>query len=271
MKHYLTFVTLMAATLLFAAADQPARADDDPPPTYQAFLPAIFSPGLQPPYDMAQFMIGDRRLYEVQHSGGSQARHQTQVEGERFYHTKGDEVRAEWEELWATEDTICRGTDTSPGNGLYYTLYENNEPRSAWSPRYWDVGDVYERRPFVVFFRKSNCTVVEDGFQPSWLRFEAYYPAYTFESGITLRNVVELTWLLEKDGEPIESYFYAEGYGLVGWGSADRGFSYVSWLHEPGQRPDNKREVIGCLSRSGQLPRGVVPDDKLLPPGYRAK
>ena len=130
---------------------------------------------------------------------------------------------------------------------------------------------MFERRPFVVFFRKSNCTVVEDGFQPSWLRFEAYYPAYTFQSGITLRNVVELTWLLEKDGEPIESYFYAEGYGLVGWGSADRGFSYVSWLHEPGQRPDNKREVIGCLSRSGQLPRGVVPDDKLLPPGYRAK
>ena len=136
---------------------------------------------------------------------------------------------------------------------------------------YWDVGDVYRREPFVVFFRKSNCTVVEDGFQPSWLRFEAYYPAYTFESGITLRNVVELSWLLQEDGEPIESYFYAEGYGLVGWGSVDRGFSYVSWLHEPGQRPDNKREVIACLSRSGQLPRGVVPDGHLLPKGYRAK
>ena len=271
MKHLLTCAVLLAATLFSGAAvERPASAADDPP-TYQVFLPIILSPGLQPPYDMAQFMIGDRRLYEVQHSGGSQARHQTQVEGERFYHTKGDEVRAEWEELWATEDTIYRGTDTSPGNGLYYTLFENNAAGSAWSPRYWDVGDVYRREPFVVFFRKSNCTVVEDGFQPSWLRFEAYYPAYTFESGITLRNVVELSWLLQEDGEPIESYFYAEGYGLVGWGSVDRGFSYVSWLHEPGQRPDNKREVIACLSRSGQLPRGVVPDGHLLPKGYRAK
>ena len=271
MKRLLTFAAalLTAALLAGAAAGRSARADD--PPVYQAFLPAIFSPGLQPPYDMAQFMIGDRRLYEVQHSGGSQARHQTQVEGERFYHTKGDEVRAEWEELWASEDTIYRGTDTSPGNDLYYTLFEDNAAGSAWSPRYWDVGDVFERRPFVVFFRKSNCTVVEDGFQPSWLRFEVYYPAYTFQSDITLRNVVELSWLLEKDGEPIESYFYAEGYGLVGWGSVDRGFSYVSWLHEPGQRPDNKREVIACLSRSGQLPRGIVPDGTLLPEGYRAK
>ena len=270
MRHLLAIAaTLLTVTFLSAATEPPAAADE--PPTYQVFLPVIIRQPLMPPYDMAQFMIGDRRLYEVQHSGGSQARHQTQVEGDRFYHTKGDEITAEWEELWATEDTIYRGTDTSPGNGLYYTLYENNQARSAWSPRFWDVGDVYERRPFVVFFRKSNCTVTADGFQPSWLRFEAYYPSYTFRSGITLRNVIELTWLLEEDGEAIESYFYAEGYGLVGWGSIDHGFSYVSSLHEPGQRPDNKREVIACLDQSGRLPRAAIQDGSLLPPGYRAK
>jgi hypothetical protein len=269
MKHLLAIAaTLLTATLLSAVAESSAA---DEPPTYQVFLPVVMRQPLMPPYDMAQFMIGDRRLYEVQHSSGSQARHQTQVDGDRFYHTKGDEVKAEWEELWATEDTIYRGTDTSPGNGLYYTLYEDNQAGSAWSPRYWNVGDVYERQPFVVFFRKSNCTVAADGFQPSYLRFEAYYPTYTFRSGITLRNVVELTWLLKKDGEAIESYFYAEGYGLVGWGSIDHGFSYVSWLHEPGQRPDNKREVIGCLAASDELPRAARQDGHLLPPGYRAK
>ncbi len=271
MKHLLTITAaLLTATFLSGATAGPPAAADDPP-TYQVFLPVVLKEPLLPPYDMAQFMIGDRRLYEVQHSGGSQARHQTQVEDDRFYHTKGNEIKAEWEELWATEDTIYRGTDTSPGNGLYYTLYENNAAGSAWAPRYWDVGDVYARQPFVVFFRKSNCTVVEDGFQPSYLRFEAYYPAYTFQSGITLPNVVELSWLLKKDGEPIESYFYAEGYGLVGWGSIDHGFSYVSWLHEPGQRPDNKREVIACLDQTSRLPRGAVRDGDLLPPGYRAK
>ena len=77
------------------------------------------------PYDMTRFMIGDGRLYEVLHSAGSQARHQTQIEGERFYFTKGNEVKAEWEELWEQDSLIYRGTDTSPGNNQYYSLYEN--------------------------------------------------------------------------------------------------------------------------------------------------
>jgi hypothetical protein len=265
----LAAILMLAALAITHTAERPARAADVPP--YQIYLPVVLRQPLMPPYDMAQFMIGDGNLYEVQHSGGSQARHQTQVDDERFYHTKGDEIRAEWEELWATEDTIFRGTDTSPGNNQYYTLYEDGKPGSAWSPRFWDVGDVFERTPFVVFFNKSNCRVVADGFQRSWLRFEAYYPSYTFRSGITLRNVVELTWLLKLDGEPIESYFYAEHYGLVGWGSADRGFSYVSWLHEPGQRPDNKREVIGCLAAAERLRPGVPADSSPLPPGFRAK
>ena len=275
MKHlFVIAAALLTATFISGAtADHTASAANaaDDPPTYQVFLPVVLKQPLLPPYDMAQFMIGDGRLYEVQHSSGSQARHQTQVEDGRFYHTKGDEIKAEWEELWATEDTIFRGTDTSPGNGLYYTLFDSNVAGSAWSPRYWDVGDVYERNPFVIFFSKSNCHVVQDGWQKSYLRFEAYYPTYTFQSGITLRNVVELSWLLKEDGAVIESYFYAEGYGLVGWGSIDHGFSYLSWLHAPGQRPDNKREVIACLDRSSQLPRGAMQAGDMLPPGYRAK
>lgn len=58
---------------------------------YFVYLPAVFMPAMSPPYDMTRFMIGDGRLYEVRHSGGSQARHQTQIEAGRFYHTKGNE------------------------------------------------------------------------------------------------------------------------------------------------------------------------------------
>ena len=265
------YLLLLAVTLLLAAPGGARAAADDPPP-YRFFLPAVFSLPLAPPYDMVQFMVGDRRLYEVQHSNGSQARHQTQVAGSRFYHTKGDEIRAEWEELWASSDTIFRGTDTSPGNGQYYTLYDERDVvGSAWSPRLWDVGDVFERNPFVVFYRKSDCSVVASGYQRSWLRFEAYYPSYTFRSGIVLRNVVELSWLLKRDGEPIESYFYGEKFGLVGWGSADRGYSYVSWVHAPGQRPDNKREVIPCMGESGQLVGRGALNRGPLPEGFRAK
>ena len=92
-------------------------------PYEKIFLPvvAIPEPTTNPSVvkDMADYLIGDGRLYEVQHSSGSQARHQTQFEESRFFHTKGDEIKAEWEELWADEDLIFRGTDTSPGSGQY--------------------------------------------------------------------------------------------------------------------------------------------------------
>lgn len=248
-----------------------------PPPNFTVvdtvYLPVVAGAPPAPIYDMMMFMAdGGGTLYEVRHSSGSQARHQTQYAGARFFHTKGNELRAEWEELWGTEETIYRGIDTSPGNGEFYTLYEDNVAGSAWSPRYWREGDVYERDPYVVFRRKSDCGIVASGFQKSWLRFEAHYPTYTFQSGLKLNEVVELSWLLDPAGEPIESYFYAAGYGLVGWGSADRGYSYISEIHAPGQRPDNTRETLACLNRQGS---NLLRSDELnygpLPDGYRAK
>jgi hypothetical protein len=248
-----------------------------PPPTFTAnavaYLPVVAGDPPATVYDMLHFMAdGGGGLYEVRHSSGSQARHQTQFAGARFFHTKGNELKAEWEELWGTEQTIYRGTDTSPGNGQYYTLYENDVAGSAWSPRYWREGELYERNPYVVFYRKSDCGVVASGFQRSWLRFEAYHPTYTFDSGIKLKEVVELTWLLDPNGKPIESYFYATGHGLVGWGSSDRGYSYVNEIHAPGQRPNNTREVISCLSRAGDRLQ-FIPELNFgpLPPGFRAK
>jgi hypothetical protein len=239
---------------------------------HQSYLPIAMNNAAAMPYDMARFMVGDDRLYEVRHSNGSQARHQTQIEDTRFFHTKGNEIKAEWEELWATDDLIYRGTDTSPGNGHYYTLYEDSETGSAWSPRFWHVGELYERNPYVVFYRKSDCHIVASGFQRTWLRFEAYYPNFTFESGITLPHVVELSWLLKKDGEPVETYYYAENFGLVAWGSVDRGYSYINEIHQPGQRPDNTREVIPCL---GRQPARLIFTPELnfgpLPPEYRAR
>lgn len=268
-------ILLFALLALAAGASQRAASST---PTQDAlpievYLPIIHRAPLGPPYDMAVFMIGDGRLYEVQHSGGSQARHQTQGEPSRFYHTKGNEISAEWEELWVDGPFIMRGTDTSPGSGMYYTLYgTQGRPGSAWSPRFWNVGDVFQRDPVVVFYHKSDCSEVVRGFQTSWLLFEAYYPQYTFQSGITLTNVVQLAWLLKPDSQPEERYFYAQGYGLVGWSSQTNGFSYISEIHQPGQRPDNNREVIGCLDPSAPLSRWR-PNMPIgpLPPPYRAK
>jgi len=253
---------------------------------YSVYMPGVFGGPPGPLYDMVRFMSvsgAKGPLYEVRHSSGSQARHQTQVENSRFYHTKGNEIKAEWEELWSANGFIYRGTDTSPGDGKFYTLYPNSQPGvpagSAWSPRFWRVGDIFRRDPFVVFYSKSNCGVITSGVQVTWLRFEAFYPAYTFKhnvSGledITLNNVVELSWLLHLDDtQPEESYFYAESYGLVAWRSKGQGNSAISEIHKPHARPDNKREIISCLHRAVDgLQPGFPLNPGPLPPEYRAK
>jgi hypothetical protein len=259
--NILAVLFFFTCTLVAEGAGQTPTGSPEPgpngeEPAYQTTMlfPLFFGGPLMPGYDMVAFMVGDGRLYEVQHSSGSQARHQTQFEGTSFYHTKGNEYSAEWEELWASATTIYRGTDTSPGNGQYYTLRDPGMYGSAWAPRFWTVGDVFRRLPLVTFYQKSDCAPVMGGYQESWLRFEAYYPNYTFASGITLANVVELAWLPSPTGEPLESYFYAQQFGLVGWQSSSQGLSYVSELHEPGTRPDNTREVIPCLNRSPMQP-----------------
>ncbi len=226
---------------------QPSMSDN------KIYLPFIVNSPQIPVHDMTRFMVGDGRLYEVRFSDDSQARHQTQTEDSRFWHTKGNEVLAEWEELWFDSSHIYRGTDTSPGNDQYYTLFahENGAKGSKWSPRFWNVGDIFERNPYVVFYNKSDCSTVTHGSVRSWLLFEAYYPSFTFQTGITLQEVVQLAWLLDPDGFPEERYYYAKDYGLVGWRSESHGHSVhsvISEIHEPGTRPDNTREIIDCLN-----------------------
>ncbi|MDJ0757152.1 MAG: hypothetical protein QNJ45_26705 [Ardenticatenaceae bacterium] len=262
MKQYLTrlsAVSIISAFLWALIATLPAAADHPKHPFAEQtnqdgsviFMPIIFKAPFEGTIDMVQFLNGDPILYEVQHSSGSQARHQTQRQSNSttFFHTKGENV-AEWEELWYDESFIYRGTDTSPGNGQFYTLRDPGVYGSKWAPRYWEVGDIYERNPLVTFYRKSDCGKDLEGTQLSYLKFDAYYERYKFNSGIELNDVIELSWRLTPDSDPIESYFYAAGYGLVGWGSNDRGLSYVSEIHSPGARPDNVRESIGCLNRS---------------------
>lgn len=211
-------------------------------------------------YDMTKYMIGDSRIYMVRFSDGSQARHQTQTEGVRFWHTKGNEILAEWEELWSDAYYIYRGTDTSPGNREYYTLFENGTKGSKWSPRYWKIGDVFERNPYVVFSKKSDCQTVRSGSARTWLKFEAYYKSYTFPTGRTLPDVVQLAWLLTPNSEPEERYYYAKDYGLVGWSSQSRGFSSITPEILGPEIPDNRREVIGCLNGALNQPLVFTPE-----------
>jgi murein DD-endopeptidase MepM/ murein hydrolase activator NlpD len=225
----------------------------NPEPFMQHFLgvtwPAVTPPPPAPPppptIDLLPYLRGDGRLYEVQNANGGQERFQSQVAGSTFYQTKN----AHWEELRFDDSFIYRDRDTSPGGGRWYRLLENNIPGSRWIPRHWRAGESYTRARRVQFYRKSDCQPVPEnsGDVIDTMRFVAHRSSYTFRTGLTLPDVVELEWV--GGGE---RYFYARGFGLVAWERSHQDpatpqWSAISEIHASGARPDNVRES-GCFS-----------------------
>ncbi len=201
-------------------------------------------------YDMLTYLKGDGRLYELAYSwdSGGHQRIQTQEEGGRFYIVKG----AEWEELWADEHFIYRGTDTSPGGDRVYVLTEQGHYGSAWIPRFMTVGVRFRRTPIVTFRRKSDGEVLRTFPHVTWIELEAIKHRTTFPNGFEVEDVAILAAYEDEEGspaaEPFERYFFARGYGLVAWGG-QLGHSEIVREFAPGSQPNNQREALPWLNR----------------------
>jgi hypothetical protein len=215
--------------------------DDKPPPP-----PPVGDVDLLP--YMAGVTSGNGPLYELQTSWGPQERVQTQWHGDRFLTTKGNEVKANWEERWTDDEWIYFGTDTSESETRYYTQRDGDKYGAVWCPRRMTVGQSAYREPHLTHYSKLDCQPVNSGVVPSYLHFIEGPKAYTFDSGIMLDDVIELGFSFAPDGLSfVERYLFAKGFGLVGWFSQDGRYSWISEIHQPGQRPDNKPLVIPCL------------------------
>lgn len=203
-------------------------------------------------FDLLDYLRGDGRLYNVRgffHGREYNEIMQTQHDGQTFYHTKN----RLWEELFYDDDFIYRGADVSPGNHprtgepYFYTLRTGDRHGGAWLRRRMAVGDLHNQIHTVIEARKSDCRVITHYPHSSYLKFLAHHPQRMFQSGVVVADVIELTWIFEPDATPVERYFYARDFGLVGWeGSAGR--SGVSEIFAPGARPANVREFIPCLA-----------------------
>ena len=202
--------------------------------------------------DLLDYLRGDGRLYELVNNLGSAEIIQTQTESNNvFFHVKN----SQWEELWADDVFIYRGTDTSPGSGELYILSENNHYGSAWVPRYFDVGQVFRRSTNVIWRRKDNGQPVASkptAVAVTYLKLERIYSQLTFQSGIQLQDVVELHAILDNGGKPAsspwEKYFYARGFGLVAFQDMLGGFtSWIAQKFTPEIMPQRVREQIKWL------------------------
>ncbi len=203
--------------------------------------------------DLLDYMVGDGRLYELVNTWGSSEICQTQTEPNNvFYHVKN----SQWEELWHDDVYIYRGTDCSPGSGELYMLSENNHYGSAWIPRWVEIGQMFKRTATVIWRRKANGQPVPEkptGVQVSYIRVERVYSQLSFQSGIQLQDVAELHAYIDNGGKPAaspwEKYFYARGFGLVGF--EDMFGTFKSWIAQKFSNqvmPDRVREVLPWLA-----------------------
>lgn len=205
----------------------------------------VYPPGIER-YGLLDYLRGDGRLYEVQHSSGATETFQTQVSGNYFYQVKNQQ----WEQFCADGQFIWRGVDTSPGpapsyaerpgNGRYYRQFEEGRNLARWCRQSMEVGERYEGPGHVVQFAyKADCVLsaANSGRAVNVVRLVAHYDRKVWH-GVTVQDVVEL------ETGTGERMFFARGFGLVAWQS-QWGESAISAVHSG--RPDLVRER-GCFS-----------------------
>lgn len=198
-------------------------------------------------FDMVEFLLGDGRLFEIEFQPAGRIRYfvQCQVQDNRFYHVR----RKSWEELWADDHFIYRGSDTTSGRVI--TLTELGQYGSAWIPRRMNVGVPFRRMPLVLYRRKSSGVLIRQCSEISWIKLEAVHSTCKLPNGVELSDVAVLATYKDKNGQPapdvFERYFYAKGYGPVARETARSSWCMVADIPQ-GSQPDNQREVFSWLT-----------------------
>jgi len=199
--------------------------------------------------DLLPYLKGDGRQYEVRNSLGSQERFRTETAGLTFYQVKN----AQWEQFFYDNDFIYRDIDTSPGAGRYYRLTDPDRTHgSRWLRRKMAVGETYTQARRVQFYNKADGSpsAANSGQVIDTIKLVAHHAQIKLPTGLTVENVVEIHWVNSaEDHKPKEKYFYAQGYGMVGWhrGHSDPdspSWSAVSEIHAPGTRELIPRERV---------------------------
>lgn len=234
----------------FGRRAEVVRPEPAPPPRpYSSYVPVVV--GAPTPavagVDLLPYLCGDGRSYRVGNGWGSFEIFQSQREGERFYQVKAwdDLSIANYEEFIVTDDTIGRDVDTSPGGGRFYRHFG-----APWVPRVMRPGEGFTQAKKVQFYRLVDCAPLyqHSGDVTDTIEFVALHGRYTFRARdwapVTLEDVVELRWTQG------ERYWFARGFGLVGWEREHQDANSPAWSAIAEMRPGMgrlARLAIPCL------------------------
>lgn len=208
-------------------------------------------------HDLLEYMRGHGQAYDLTYDiEGHQGTQLVQTQSdssnaEVFYHVKD----GQWERIYADDAFIYREADTSESSDGYYVQTTQGQPGAVWAKRFMRVGEVTERNPLVIHYRKLDCSERARVQDSSLLKLIEVKNSHTFQSGLKVNDVLILGWL--RNGAIEEKYFYARKYGLVGWEAINRGHSFISRLRD--DVPTMMREIIPCLSTPNNLYHARTP------------
>jgi len=195
--------------------------------------------------DMAKFFLPPNQLnkgYIVNISNNwGQGNERTQLQRADNGHSLLTKNQQYEERVIGTEfiDLIL---DSSPGDGEYYTS------SGHWIPRKWKPGAIYESgAKEISFFRQSDCSRVDGKTytqSPTRLVFAGYHTMWTSPLGLVFLDVAQLEWQIH--GIVDETYWFADGLGLVRWLKYDGRESNAFEIIQPGQQDNNIPDIIHC-------------------------
>jgi len=195
--------------------------------------------------NLVHYIRGTGQMYDLEYDilgrkGVQTLQTQYQRDPQVFYQVKD----SHWESLYWDRNYIYRHADTSEGNNRYYIQMTGDKPGAVWCPADMQVGQTFERNPYLIHYYKNDGRIRTQGAFRSTIQFAHHNTHHTFPSGITLQDVVILHWVV--DGRTLERYYYARGYGLVAWQSEAAGYSHIcAHRSDP---PGLKRERIDALA-----------------------
>ena len=226
------------------AEEKPAPPGTEPPaiPPHVVYAPIVVSGAARAGIDLLEYLRGDGRAYRVGNQRGTFEVFQTQDEGERFYQVKAwdDLSTVHWEEFVVSGETIGRDVDTSPGGGRFYRQFG-----APWVRRWMRPGESFSQAKRLQFYSADDCSeqAAYSGTVTDTITLVEHLSEWRSVFGVALRDVIRLRW--EQGGE---DYWYARGYGLVGWRRAHNDENSPVWSAIAEMRPD-----------VGTLPRLVIP------------
>lgn len=186
--------------------------------------------------DMLPYVLGDGREYVLKNNAGTEELVYTdRKSGNVAYLVKNHKYeKFHWDDAY-----IYRTDDISAGDDELYRV--NKGAGAPWCPRRMRVGQTFDAQLRIDHY-KYDGRYLHGGDVVHHVTLAEYHARWTFQSGVTLSDVIKVVIELPR-GSVFDTIWFAKDYGLAG----HQGPSFQSWFSHEARGIRYPRQVIEWL------------------------